>query len=102
MPQSQITNALCPLCGASAFYTECDHGERHYFRCPSCTQFVITTNAEKRLRASAAPSDFARAARDAVAQGEGRLLDIRYEYVGNPPGFLMEVLKSTDLPSIRR
>ena len=40
----------CPLCENIARYTSVDSGKRKIFSCNICKDFVITDNAERRLK----------------------------------------------------
>ncbi len=98
----EILYCSCPLCGLAASYYEIDHGERHYFKCPSCTKFIITQPAEKRLRAvGSAPSDFSAAAKEATTKDDDRVLEVRYSFGGaEPTGFSLEVVNKSNYRGI--
>lgn len=39
----------CPLCGTEATSEAFDFTHRHFIKCPSCSEFVITETALRRL-----------------------------------------------------
>ncbi|WP_157760056.1 hypothetical protein [Delftia acidovorans] len=101
MSQREIVNCACPLCGAGAAYYEIDYGERHYYKCPTCTKFIITYMAEKRIRQSGStPSGFSGTAA-AATKDDDRVLEICYSHGGSAPaGFSIKVVNKADYRSI--
>ncbi len=43
------TTQKCPLCNTEAKYYLIDHGDKKYFRCPICTDFAISLDAEDHI-----------------------------------------------------
>lgn len=41
--------APCPLCGTPALFEWIDNGNQKAYSCPLCTDFFISTSAERRL-----------------------------------------------------
>ncbi len=42
----------CPLCGGPAAFNGQDYGRRKGFSCQNCTEFIISVDAESRLKKS--------------------------------------------------
>lgn len=102
MARNEIVNCACPLCGAGSTYYEIDHGERHYYQCPTCTKFIVTDTAEKRIRSSGKPrTDFSSAAVAATKGNDLRVLEIRFGYGnGEDAGYSLKVVNKADYRSI--
>ncbi len=67
----------CPLCGGPAVYYDVDHGERHYYSCQSCSKFLITITAERRLQGTVLQS-LAEQARAATSGNDEHVLEVRW------------------------
>lgn len=91
----------CPLCGAGASYYEIDHGERHYYKCPTCIKFIVTEMAEKQIRQSTTlPGNFSAEAVAATKGNDLRVLEIEYGYGSSEQvGFSMKVVDKADYRS---
>lgn len=93
--------SLCPFCGATAQYQELDHGERHYYKCPACTKFIVTEMAEKRLREAGLQPELGQQARQATDGNDERVLEVSYGYSNPDPfGFRVEVVDKSRYPSL--
>lgn len=101
MPKETVS-VPCPLCAAPAMYYAIDYGERHYYKCPTCTKFIITYTAEQRVRKSGGtPAEFSTAAIAATADNDDRVLEIQYSRGGvEPAGFSIKVVNKADYRSI--
>lgn len=103
MSTRQIVNSVCPLCSADADYYDIDYGERHYFKCPTCTKFIVTNQAEQHLREVASVrNDLSQAAQDATKSNDERVLEIRFQRSG-PDGVAalqVNVVEKKNYPSI--
>lgn len=65
----------CPLCGNPADFNGQDYGKRKAFSCPDCTEFIITPDAESRLKES--PPTWKEAlSKQAKTTPEGKVLHI--------------------------
>jgi len=99
MSRRQVVDATCPLCSADAAYYDIDYGERHYFKCPTCTKFIITNRADQHLRETVTHSkNLSRAAQEATKDNDDRVLEVRYQF--SPVGLTAQVVEKSDYPGI--
>lgn len=97
MTTHEIVNCPCPLCSDHAGYYEIDYGERHYYKCPTCTKFIITDTAESCIRkVGVARPDFSSKAASTTKNDSESVLEISYSHWGREAsGFLFEVVKKS-------
>lgn len=99
MSSRQVVDATCPLCSADAVYYDIDYGERRYFKCPTCTKFIITTRADRHLREIGTHGkDLSRAAQEATKDNDARVLEVRYQF--SPAGLTAQVVEKSAYPGI--
>lgn len=99
MSTRQLIDASCPLCGADAIYYDIDYGERHYFKCPTCTKFIVTDRANRHLQeVPTHGQELSLAAQEATKDNDDRVLEVRYQF--SPPGWTAQVVKKSNYPGI--
>lgn len=81
----EIIQAQCPLCNSEAQYYAIDHGERHYYQCPTCTKFIITRSSEKFVRQGSRGSELSALARKATESTDLEVLEIAGGYTPGRP-----------------
>lgn len=81
----EIIRAQCPLCSSEAEFYEIDAGERHYYKCPTCTKFIITRSSEKIVRQGSRGAELSALAQRATKGTDLEVLEIVGGYMPNRP-----------------
>jgi predicted RNA-binding Zn-ribbon protein involved in translation (DUF1610 family) len=91
----EIVESLCPLCSTAAQFYTIDHGERNYYKCPTCTKFIITRSSENIVRQGSRGAELSALAKKATEGTELEVLEIAGGYMPSRP-LTAEVVRKAD------
>lgn len=81
----KIIPAQCPLCNSAAQFYPIDHSERNYYKCPTCTKFIITRSSENIVRHGSRGAELSALAKKATEDTEWEVLEISGGYMPSHP-----------------